>query len=96
MVISFPGDFPGGSVVKNMPANVGDAGSVPWSGTSSGEGNGTHSSILAWRIPWTEKPSGLQSMGSQESWTGLSNNNNNKKQQILYLKNPIKVFSERL
>ena len=27
----------------------------------------THSSILAWRIPWTEKPGGLQSMGSQES-----------------------------
>ena len=26
---------------------------------------GTHSSILAWRIPWTEKPDGLQSMGSQ-------------------------------
>ena len=31
----------------------------------------THSSILAWRIPWTEKPGGLQSMGSQ-SWTRLS------------------------
>ena len=31
----------------------------------------THSSILAWRIPWTEEPGGLQSMGSQ-SWTQLS------------------------
>ena len=29
------------------------------------EGMATHSSILAWRIPWTEKPNGLQSMGSQ-------------------------------
>ena len=29
----------------------------------------THSSILAWRIPWTEEPAGLQSMGSQESDT---------------------------
>ena len=29
----------------------------------------THSSILAWRIPWTEETGGLQSMGSQESWT---------------------------
>ena len=29
----------------------------------------THSSILAWKIPWTEEPSGLQSMGSQESDT---------------------------
>ena len=27
----------------------------------------THSSVLAWRIPWTEEPGGLQSMGSQES-----------------------------
>ena len=31
----------------------------------------THSIILAWRIPWTEEPAGLQSMGSQ-SWTQLS------------------------
>ena len=31
----------------------------------------THSSVLAWRIPWTEEPSRLQSMGSK-SWTGLS------------------------
>ena len=28
----------------------------------------THSSILAWEIPWTEEPGGLQSMGSQKSW----------------------------
>ena len=33
----------------------------------------THSSILAWEIPWTEKPGGLQSMESQKSWTRLSN-----------------------
>ena len=33
---------------------------------------GTHSSILAWRIPWTEEPGRLQSMGSQESDTVLS------------------------
>ena len=34
----------------------------------------THSSILAWRIPWTEEPGGLQSMGSQrvgDDWTWL-------------------------
>ena len=31
-----------------------------------------HSSILAWEIPWTEEPGGLQSMGSQKSWIGLS------------------------
>ena len=33
----------------------------------------THSNILAWRIPWTEEPGGLQSMGSQMSWIQLSN-----------------------
>ena len=32
----------------------------------------THSSILAWRIPWTEEPGGLQSMESEKSQTGLS------------------------
>jgi len=39
--------FPGGSVVKNSPANVGDVGSIPGSGRCPGEGSGTHSSILA-------------------------------------------------
>ena len=38
--------FLGGSVVKNPPANAGDMGSIPGSGRSLGEGNGTHSSIL--------------------------------------------------
>ena len=33
----------------------------------------THVSILAWEIPWTDEPDGLQSMGSQKSWTQLSN-----------------------
>ena len=32
----------------------------------------THSSILAWEIPWTEEPGRLQSMGSQKSWTQLN------------------------
>ena len=36
------------------------------------KGMATHSSILAWEIPWTEQPGGLQSMGSQ-SRTQLSN-----------------------
>ena len=61
-------DFPGGSVVKNPYANTGDTGdtgSIPGSGRSPGRGNGTHSSILAWEIPWTEEPGGLQSMGLQ-------------------------------
>ena len=32
----------------------------------------THASILTWKIPWTKEPGGLQSMGSQKSWTQLS------------------------
>ena len=52
-------------MVKNLPANARDTGLIPGLGTSPGEGNGNHSSILAWRIPWTEERGGLQSMGSQ-------------------------------
>ena len=37
----------------------------------------THSTILAWEIPWTEKPDGLQSMGSQRAGYDLVNNSNN-------------------
>ena len=55
----------GGSVVKNPTASAGDVGSILGSGRSPGERNSTHSSILAWRIPWTEEPCRLQSMGSQ-------------------------------
>ena len=52
--------FPGGSVVKNLPAKAGDSGSILGLGRSPGEGNGQpHSSILAWRIPWTEELGGL-------------------------------------
>ena len=52
---------------KNPPAHAGDTGSIPGLGRSPGEGNGAHPPpiILAWRIPWTEEPDGLQSMGSQ-------------------------------
>ena len=60
--------FPGGSVVKNLPANAGDTGDEGWmpeSGRYPGGGSATHSSILAWKILWTEKPGGLQSMGLQ-------------------------------
>ena len=40
------------------------------------EGMATHSSILAWRIPWTEDPGGLQSAGLQKDTTERLNNNN--------------------
>ena len=65
--------FPGGAVVKNPPAMQ-----ETWV-QSLGLENlleeemATHSSILAWRIPWTEEPGGLQSMGVTKSQTRLSN-----------------------
>ena len=59
-------------MVKNPPANAGNAGSIPQLGRSPGEGNVPHSSILARRIPWTEEPGGLQFMGLQRSRTQLS------------------------
>ena len=51
-------------MVKNPFSNVGDirdAGSIPESGRSLQKEMATHSSILAWRIPWAEEPGGLQS-----------------------------------
>ena len=52
-------------MVKNPPANAGDAGSIPGSGRSLEKEMAAHSSILAWRIPWTEEPGQLQSIASQ-------------------------------
>ena len=57
--------FPGDLDNKESTCNVGDLGSVPGSGRSPEERNGNISSILAWRIPWTEEPNGLQSIGLQ-------------------------------
>ena len=47
--------FSCGSDSKESACNVGDPGSIPELGRSPGEGNETHSSILAWRVPWTER-----------------------------------------
>ena len=59
--------FPGGSVVKNMPANAGDAGSIPgWEDYLEKE-MATHSSILAWEIPRTEEPQGYSPWSRKES-----------------------------
>ena len=58
-------------MVKNPPTSSGDVGSIP------GEGNGTHSSILAWEISWTEEPGGAIVHGvAKESDTTLQLNNN--------------------
>ena len=57
-------------VVKNLPASanagdVRDTGLIPGSGRSMEKEMAVHSSTLAWRIPWTEEPGGLQSIESQ-------------------------------
>ena len=59
-------------MVKNLPANAGDVGWIPELGRSPEKEMATHSSILAWEIPWTEEPVGLQSTGLQKSQTQLS------------------------
>ena len=59
-------------MVKNPPANAGDlrdADLIPGWGRSPGEGMVTHSSILAWRVPLTEKPGGLECSCNTESDT---------------------------
>ena len=56
-----------GSDGKESACNAGDPGSIPGVGKIPLEkGMATHSRILAWRIPWTEEPGGLQSLGSQK------------------------------
>ena len=69
------------SVLKGLPwwlrskesaCNAGYLDLIPGLGRSPGEGMATHSSIFAWRSPWTEEPGGLQSIGSQRvehDWT---------------------------
>jgi len=53
-------------VIKNLPASAGDKRVRSLSGEDPLEKEmATHSSILAWEIPWTEEPGGLQSIGSQ-------------------------------
>ena len=68
-------------VVKNPPANAGDTREAKNMGRSLSredplaEGMATHSSSLAWRIPWTEEPAGLQSMRLQRvghAWSDLA------------------------
>ena len=57
--------FPGGLEGKASTCNAGDLGLIPGSGRSLGEEMATQFNTLAWKIPWTEEPGGLQSMGSQ-------------------------------
>ena len=64
--------FPGGSVVKNV-FQCRRLGFEDQEDPLEKEMT-THSSILAWRIPWAEEPGGLQFMWSQKSWTQLRDN----------------------
>ena len=57
--------FPGGLDGKESACKMGDLGSVPELERFPEKGMGTHSSVLAWRIPWTEEPGGPESTGSQ-------------------------------
>ena len=64
-------EIPCGSNGKESACDAGDQGSIPGLGSSSGEGNSnplqySHSSTLAWKIPWTEEPSRPQSVGLLE------------------------------
>ena len=81
-------DFPGGSVLRNPPANAGDAGdmgSIPGSGKIPLEEEMvTHSSFLAWKIPWAEKPGGLQSMGSQRVRNDLKTEHKHKQGKMSF------------
>ena len=61
--------FFGGSVVKKPPVNAGDKDLISGQEDPLEKEMATHLSILAWEIPWTEEPGGLQPTGSQESDT---------------------------
>ena len=68
---ALPSELPGkpmlitanATVVKSLLADAGDTGSIPGLGRSPGEENGNPFQNLAWEIPWTEEPGGLQSVG---------------------------------
>ena len=61
--------FPGGTSGEDLPANSGDVRNTVWflgGEDPLEEGMVTHSSILAWRIPWTEEPAGYRPEGRKE------------------------------
>ena len=78
--------FPGGTVVKNMPASLGNAGHVVWSLSQEDlleKEMANHSSILAWKIPCMEEPGKLQSMWLQRvghDWATELNGKNSEPQ----------------
>ena len=71
--LPFESHFSGGSDGKVSAYDAGDLGSISALGRSPGERSGNPLSILAWKIPQTEEPGRLQSMGVAKSQTRLSN-----------------------
>ena len=70
--------LPWWSAVKYSLANSGDLGSIPGSGRSPGEGNDTHSSVPAWRVPWTgEWQATVHGVPRESGMTVQLNNNSN-------------------
>ena len=68
---------------KESTCQGGELGSVPGLGRSPLEKEmATHSSILAWEIPWTEEPGGLQSMESQQVTYDLANKQQQKQEKF--------------
>ena len=70
---SLPGDTKSKSVAqmaKSLPAMQGTKGFDSWKRSPLEKQMATHFRILAWRIPWTEEPGGLESMGSQKDGHG--------------------------
>ena len=75
--------FPCSSVSKESACSAGDLGSIFGSGRSPGEGNGNPLHAFAWKIPRTEEPGGLHSMGSQRvghegQWEHILRNDGNE------------------
>ena len=64
-ILIYFSDFPGSSDSKASAYNTGDPVSIPGWEDPLEKDMATHSSILAWKIPWAQEPGGLQSMGLQ-------------------------------
>ena len=82
-------------MVNNSPANAGDIEIQVRSLGQEGpleKGMATHSSVLAWRIPWTEEPGGPQSMGLQRVGHNLATKHSTHQDQKLH----VKVFRHKV
>jgi len=69
--VDFEISFSGGLVIKSAPMQEMQVQSLDQEDPLEKEMT-THSSVLAWEIPWTEEPGGLQPMGLQKRWTRLN------------------------